>query len=127
MSGKITTYLREFVFPISIILTIIGGISLIIGLVGYLSPKTFIDVFNIAEKDNGWYFYIIIIGFIILMTGVYYLYMYLKNKKFILEEIQTNKRSELQKRHLELKNTVKHMPSKYQKMLKDKEKELKLK
>ena len=29
MSGKITTFLREYVFPFSIILTIIGGILLL--------------------------------------------------------------------------------------------------
>ena len=74
-----------------------------------------------------WNFYILIVGFIFLGAGIYYLYTYLKNKKFILDEIKTNKRSELLKKHAELKNTVRHMPSKYHKMLKDKEKELKIK
>ena len=49
------------------------------------------------------------------------------DKKFILEEIKTDKRSEFIKRHNELRNTVKRLPSKYKEMLKEKEKELGIK
>ena len=83
-------------------------------------------MFNFSEDILNWWLYFLIIGFIIFATGVWYLYSYLKNRKFILEELETNKRSELIKRHTELKNTVRHMPSKYQKMLKAKEEELKI-
>ena len=48
----------------------------------------------------------------------------LKPLKILLDELRTNKRSELLKKHSELKNIVKHLPKKYQKLLKDKEEEL---
>ena len=54
------------------------------------------------------------------MTGSYQL-------NGFLEELRTNKRSEIIKMHAELKSVVKHLPSKYRKMLKDKEKELSIK
>jgi hypothetical protein len=44
-----------------------------------------------------------------------------------LEELATNKRSELLKMHSELKLTAKKLPSKYRNMLKEKEKEFKIK
>ena len=45
----------------------------------------------------------------------------------MLDEIATNKRSELLKMHSELKITAKKLPSKYRNMLKEKEKEFKIK
>jgi hypothetical protein len=44
-----------------------------------------------------------------------------------LDELATNKRSELLKMHSELKQTAKKLPSKYKKMLKEKEEEFKIK
>ena len=85
------------------------------------------ELLNLSDVFIDWSFYILAFGFIVFVIGVYYLYVYLKNRKFILKELETNKRSELTKRHAELKTTVKHMPSKYQKMLKEKERELRLK
>ena len=74
-----------------------------------------------------WSLYLLIIGFIVFAAGVWYLYSYNHRKNFILKELKTNKRSELLKNHTELKNTVRHLPSKYQKMLKDKEEEFNIK
>jgi hypothetical protein len=123
MTGKITNFFREVQFPLSIILVIIGVIIIYNGATGIwyqnycILPSDYFD----------WSFYLLIVGFIILFAGIWYLYSFLNNRKFILEELETNKRSELLKRHNELKTTVKHMPKKYQKMLKDKENELKIK
>jgi hypothetical protein len=85
------------------------------------------NIFYLSEEILEWSGYLLIIGFIILLTGIYYLYTYLKDRKFILEELETNKRSEILKKHIELKKAVKHMPSKYKKMLKEKEEEFKIK
>ena len=123
MAGKITNFFREFQFVFSIILTILGIIIVYIGVTGIWSQ----DLCVLPRDYFDWSLYLLIIGFIVLFAGVWYLYNFLKNKKFILEEIDTNKRSELLKKHGELKSTVKHMPSKYQKMLKEKENELKIK
>lgn len=131
---KIVSFLRESVLIFSIILTIIGAFTFIMGIVwfflkddvmsGELSLGFFTDLLN---KVGEWNFYLLFVGFILLITGVWYLFSYFKNKKFVLKELETKKRSELLKKHAELKNTVKHMPTKYQKMVKDKEKELKIK
>jgi len=126
MAGRITNFFRELVLPFSIILTILGLIVLFIGITGNWAQGLAKDMFNFSEDILNWWLYFLILGFIIFATGVWYLYSYIKNRKFILDELETNKRSELIKKHAELKNTVKHMPSKYQKMLKEIEEELKI-
>jgi len=126
MGGRITGFFREFVLAFSIILTVLGILVIFIGTLGIRFPDIAKDIFNFTDEFLEWSFYLLIIGFIIFAAGIWYLYSYFKNRKFILEEIKTNKRSELLKKHGELKNTVRHMPSKYQRMLKDKEEELKI-
>jgi len=126
---KITALLREYVVGLSIIIMICGFVLLIMGVLWYW--------FSDAVTENGslqfirdlgdWNAYLLVGGLIIFGIGLYYIYSYITNKKFVLEEIKTNKRSEFLKKHKELKGTVKHLPSKYQKMVKDKEKELKVK
>jgi len=128
MPGKITKFLIELVVPLSIILTIIGLFVLFMGIIWNWFKDIELGFYTDLIKDlKGWNMYLLFIGFIIMLFGVYYLYKYLKNRKYITESLETNKRSELLKKHNKLKSTVKHMPSKYQKMLKEKEDELKLK
>lgn len=122
MAGKITNFFRETQLIFSIILTVVGFIVLYSGITGIWYQ----DICFLPRDFYDWSFYLLIIGFIVFVAGVWYLYSFLKNRKFVLDELKTNKRSELLKRHAELKNTVKHMPSRYQKMLKDKEEELKI-
>ncbi len=126
MAGKITGFFREFVLFFSIILIVLGFFILFIGVTGILEghPMNFL---NFSDEFFEWGLYLLIIGFIILITGLWYIYSYFKNRKFVLDELKTNKRSELIKRHAELKSVVKHLPSKYRKMLKDKEQELSIK
>ena len=127
MSGKITDFFREYILIFSTILAIIGAILLIIGVTGLFYVDFPRDILNISKNVLDWSIYILIIGFIVFAFGIYYLYTYLKNRRFILKELETNKRSELKKNHLDLKRTVKHMPSRYKDMLHEKEKELNLK
>jgi len=127
MKMKIIGFLREYQFFFSIILTIIGFVILFLGVTGIWFKDIPEGFLNLNDDFLKWSFYLLVIGFIVFVSGVWYLYSFLKNRKFVLEELRTNKRSELLKRHGELKNTVKHLPSKYQKMLKEKEEELKIK
>jgi len=127
MKMKITGFLREYQFFFSIILTIIGFIILFFGVTGIWFKDVPKNFFNLNDDFLKWSFYILVIGFIVFAFGVWYLYSFFKNRKFVLDELRTNKRSELLKKHSELRNTVKHLPSKYQKMLKEKEEELKIK
>lgn len=70
-----------------------------------------------------WNDYILVAGLIIFGVGVYYLYSYLNKRKFVLDELKTDKRSEILKKRSKLETTVKHLPSKYQRMLSEKEEE----
>jgi hypothetical protein len=126
MAGKITGFFREFVLIFSIILIIVGVFILLIGITGVVegNPMNFL---NLSNDVLNWGLYFLILGFILLGTGIWYIYSFNKNRKFLLDELKTNKRSELLKMHTELKNVVKHLPSKYRKMLKDKEQELSIK
>lgn len=127
MSGKITGFFREYVFGLSIVAMIVGLIVLFIGVVGIWFEDVARNVLNLTDDAIAWGLYVLIIGFIVFGMGIYYLYDFIVKKKFVLEELQTNKRSELLKRHSELKESVRHLPSKYKEMLKEKEKELRIK
>ena len=127
MSGKITGFFREYVFGLSIVAMIVGLIVLFIGVLGMWFGDVAKDLLNLTDDVIAWGLYVLIIGLIVFGMGIYYLYDFIVKKKFVLEELQTNKRSELLKRHSELKESVRHLPSKYKEMVKEKEKELRIK
>ena len=128
MNVKITGVLREYVFILSIIFTILGFIIIFIGATGIGAPHIPENFFGFSDEILAWSPYILILGFVVFgWFGVYYLYSYLKNSKFVLKELKTNNRSEFLKKHSEVKLKVKHLPSKFQKMLKEKEEELNIK
>jgi uncharacterized membrane protein YuzA (DUF378 family) len=124
---KISQLFREYILGLSIILTIIGAIIFIFGALGILIPDMLMDSMGFDEALLNWSAYIFGLGIIVLLAGVYYLYEFEKNKRFLMTEINTNKRSEFVKRHIELKKAARHLPSKYQDILAEKEKELKVK
>jgi hypothetical protein len=126
MSGKISGFLREYILIFSVIVSVLGFFVIFLGASGIWFQDVSKDVLNFTDDFLKWSPYLLVIGFIILGIGLYYLYGYLKNRKLVLKELKTKKRSELLKRHSELKDAVKHMPSKYKKMLKDKEEELRI-
>ena len=123
MKEKIVGFLRNYVFPLSIITLIIGLILLIWGVIYYWNA----DLVGFIKELGGYNAYVLVIGLIIFGIGVYYLYSYLTKKKLLMEELETNKRSEFLKKHSELKEIVRHLPSKYKAMLKEKEEELNIK
>jgi hypothetical protein len=127
MAGRIIRFFREYQFIFSLILTIIGIIGLIVGSSGMWFPNFDKGLLGFNDDLLEWSLYILLICFIVFIAGVWYLYTYLKNKKFIKDELKTNKRSEFLKKHNELANIVRHMPSKYQKMIKEKDEELNIK
>ena len=124
---KISQLLREYILGLSIIIAIIGAIILIFGALGILASDTLKNSMGFEDAFLSWSPYILGLGIIILLVGVYYLYEFLKNKRFLMSEINTNKRSEFVKRHTDLKKAARNLPSKYQDILTEKEKELKVK
>lgn len=127
MSGKISNIIREYIFGLSIICTIIGLVTLLFGLIGMLMRETVSDMLNVQPQLLDWSFYILAVGFILLIAGIWYLYTFIKDKRFLMEEIQTNKRSEFMKCHGKLQDAARRLPSKYRKMLSEKEASLKIK
>ncbi len=129
MVSKITRFMREYVFGLSIITMIIGLFLLFMGVLWFWFKNIVEDnnVLKFISNLENWNAYLLVAGLIIFGIGLYYLYSYLNNRKFALEDLKTDKRSEFLKKHNELKNIVKYLPSKYQKMLKDKEDELRVK
>ena len=77
----------------------------------------------IKEPVGIWNDYILIAGLILFGIAIYYIYSYFTKRKFVISELKTDKRSELLKMRNKLESTVKHLPSKYQKMLSDKQDE----
>lgn len=129
MVNKIVRFLREFIIIFSVIAIIVGSILISMGVLWYgfydfVKDTRILDFIYVLENWNA---YLLIIGLIIFGFGVYYFYSFFIDRKFVLEELLTDKRSDFLKKHYELKNTVKKLPSKYQKMLKEKEQELKIK
>ena len=124
MKDKIIGFFREYVFGLSLLIFIMGLVILFLGFMHYFLMD--FEPEFIANLDE-WNFYLIIIGFIIFGIGLWYFYTYYKNKKIFFKQVISSKRSEFIKIHSDLKNIVRHMPSKYQKMLQEKEKELKIK
>jgi hypothetical protein len=130
MSGKITGFLREYVAPLSIIITIIGIFLLFMGL-SWFFVKSIIEsptspLYFIFKLDN-WNAYTLVAGLVIFGVGFYYIYSFLKKRKFVMDELKSDKRSEILKMRTKLESTVKHLPSKYQRMLTEKEDKLNIK
>ena len=129
MVSKMTRFMREYIFGLSIITIIIGLFLLSMGVLWFgfndiVMENNSLEFITNLENLNA---YLLVAGLIILGIGLYYLYSFLNNRKLALEELKTDKRSEFLKKHNELKSIVKYLPSKYQKMLKDKENELNIK
>lgn len=129
MVSKMTGFMREYVFGLSIITIILGLFLLFMGVLWFwfneiVMENSTLEFIANLENLNA---YLLVAGLIIFGIGLYYLYSFLKNRKLALKELKTDKRSEFLKKHNELKSIVKYLPSKYQKMLEDKENELKIK
>lgn len=127
MANVIGKILKEYIFGISVVLLIVGLAVLVFGILGMWFDDVLTNTFSLNRDILAWSLYILIVGFIVTITGIYYLYEFMKNKRFLLEELETNKRSEFMKNHLEIKNAARHLPSKYQEMLSKKEKDLRVK
>ena len=111
MTGKINKFFREYIYGLSIFTAIIGVVVLIFGVLGILT-NILQDSLDINRDLLEWSPYIFGLGVIVFLVGIYYLYSYLKNKRFFIAELDTNKRSEFVKKHQEIKNSVKYLPKK---------------
>ena len=119
--------MREYVLGLSILTTIVGAIILIFGVLGIWMKDFLTDLVNVSNDFLIWSPYVLVIGIIILLIGVWYLFDFFRNKKILFDELQTKKRSEFLKNHASIKDATRRLPTKYHRMLKEKEKELNIK
>jgi len=120
--------LREIIAPLSVVLIVLGALSFLMGTIWiWFSNAEIWMLSSIVESLNNWNYYLFVIGIVLLITGAWYLYDFFRKRKFLLEEIKTDRRSDLVKRKAELEDIVKRLPKKYEKMLEDKKRELKIK
>jgi len=127
MNEKIRQIMREYVLGLSILTTIVGAIILIFGVLGIWMKDFLTDLVNVSNDFLIWSPYVLVVGIIILLIGVWYLFDFFRNKKILFDELQTKKRSEFLKNHASIKDATRRLPTKYQRMLKEKEKELNIK
>lgn len=130
MSGRIVRSLREYVLTLSILLIIPGIVFIFMGVVFLFfnsAAEPADSLLHFISVLGVWNDYILIAGLIIFGIGVYYLYNYFTKRNFVLNELKTDKRSEILKMRSKLETTVKHLPSKYQRMLSEKEEEFNIK
>lgn len=130
MAGRIVRVLREYISIFSALITIVGLFFLFMSITWYwfrslATPTT--TPLHFIYTVGEWNAFTMVAGFIILGIGVYYLYSFFKKRKFVLDELKTDKRSEILKTRIKLESTVKHLPTKYQRMLDEKEDELHIK
>lgn len=127
MSRKIGNIIQEYIFGLSIFCSIIGILALVYSVLGMWMPNVLINNLGISQDVLNWSLYVLIGGFIVFIAGIWYLWVFIKNKRFLLKELETNKRSEFMKLQSELQEAVRHLPSKYKKLLSEKEESLKIK
>ena len=120
--------LREYILIFSILTVVIGFLLLLMGVLWYWFKDIKLSIYTemIHQLEN-WNAYLLVIGIVILGIGLWYLYSYFTKRKFVLDELQTSKRSEFLKMHSELEDTVKYLPSRYRRMFDEKKNELKIK
>ena len=133
MAGRIVGFLREYIVGLSILTMIPGMFLMFMGIMYYgfrdaTEPPT--SIFHFIYQPFGigdFNAYFLIAGLIIFGIGVYYLYSFVTKRKFVLDELKTDKRSEIIKKRAKLESTVKVLPKKYKRMLTAKEEEFNIK
>ena len=113
--------LREYIFVLSILIIATGVILVSIGIIGIWFSNLNLGMFiDIIHTIGGYISYVFVAGIIVLGIGTWYLYDFLIKRKRFLKEIDTSKRSEFIKKHVEMGELAKTLPSKYKKMFEEK-------
>lgn len=119
---------RELRLPVTILMLIVGLILLLTGIIWIWFPRISAGLLSeLANSLANWNYYGLVVGIILLISGIWYLYDFIKKRKTLLEKMKTDRRSEFVKRRKELEKIVKSLPRKYEKMLLEKMEELKIK
>jgi len=116
---------REIRLPASLLIFVIGLVFLISSVVWLFFRETNLSLIsNLSRFFGYWNYYLIVVGIVLLFVGGWYSYDYIKKKRYLLEEIKTERKSEFVKKRAELEAIVKKLPKKYERMLREKEEKL---
>ena len=116
---------REIRLPASLLIFVIGLVFLISSVVWLFFRETNLSLIsNLSRFFGYWNYYLIVVGIVLLFVGGWYSYDYIKKKRYLLEEIKTERKSEFVKKKAELEAIVKKLPKKYERMLREKEEKL---
>jgi len=116
---------REIRFPLSLLIFVLGIIFFISSIAWLFFRETNLSLISDLSRFFGdWNYYLIVVGIVLLFVGGWYSYDYIKKKRYLLEEIKTDRKSEFVKKKAELEGIVKSLPKKYERMLREKEEKL---
>ncbi len=119
---------REYIVSMSIVSIVLGAIMLTMGTIWLWFSDVKLGGFtDVIENLQYWNDYLFVVGITLLLIGAWYVYDFIRKRRFLLEEIKTDRRSDLIKKKIELEEAVKKLPSKYEKIYNKKKKELKIK
>lgn len=125
---KIGKIFQEYIFAWSILIIVLGSIMLLIGVNGIWFSNVEVMMFStVIQSLDGYVAYVFAAGVVVALIGLWYLYDFLRKRKRLLEGLEIQKRSVFQKKHSEFEEISKKLPSKYKKMLEEKEKSLRIK
>jgi hypothetical protein len=125
---KLKRFARERTLELSIIGFIVGIITTIIGTLGVLLPSydvEYIDKF--LAKIGFWDYWLFIGAVMLLFTSVWFMYVNIKDRKTFNDLIDTGSKATFVRNQDELEEIAFRLGSKYQEILFDKKKELKIK
>jgi len=93
---KIEDFFKDFMFPISALGTIAGGILTFIGVIGvFFEKKSWVKDSLVFEKIGDFDLWLLAIGAFLLMFAVFYLYDYLAAKKKFDDFVDTPSKSKI--------------------------------
>jgi len=116
---------REIRLPASLLILILGIIFFVSSVVWLFFREADLGLASKLSSFFGdWNYYLIVVSIVLLFVGGWYSYDYIKKRKYLLEELKTDRKSELVKKKAELESIVKRLPKKYERMLREKEEKL---
>ena len=116
---------REIRLPASLLILILGIIFFVSSVVWLFFREADLGLAsNLSSFFGDWNYYLIVVSIVLLFVGGWYSYDYIKKRKYLLEELKTDRKSELVKKKAELESIVKRLPKKYERMLREKDEKL---
>lgn len=92
----IENFFRDFMFPISSLGTIVGAILIFMGTAGtFLEEKSWVKDNGVFEAIGNFDLWFLIIGLLIFLFSIFYLYDFLMSKKKFEEFIDTPSKSKI--------------------------------